>query len=127
MPDAAGIESVRCPPSGRMPAEDYYLYTGSRFKPLTLDSPSDDESPDSEDLYEVRIIDNDYNTYREVIDICMIALGITQEEAHRIAWEVDHLGSCVVAHASRASAEKLADIIRMIGIEVQVNRVRPDA
>jgi ATP-dependent Clp protease adapter protein ClpS len=123
MPDVTVIESDPRPLSGRIPAETYYLYTGSRFKPLTLDHSSKDESSDSDDLYEVRIIDNDYNTYREVIDICIIALGVTHDEAHRIAWEVDHLGSCVVAHASRSSAEELANVIRTIGIEVQVNRV----
>jgi ATP-dependent Clp protease adapter protein ClpS len=125
MPDAAGIESIPCPRSGRSKA--LYLYTGSGFKPLTLGNRSENESSDSDDLYEVRIIDNDYNTYREVIDICMIALGVAQEEAHRIAWEVDHLGTCVVAHASRPLAEELAYVIRTIGIEVQVNRVRLDA
>jgi hypothetical protein len=55
------------------------------------------------------------------MDIAMRALEVSEEEAYGIAWEVDHRGSCVVAHASLENAEALASIIRTIGIEVQVN------
>ncbi len=85
--------------------------------------PRKHEEPDSQDeeLYEVRIIDNDHNTYGEVIQITMLALGISEEKAFAVAWEVDHHGSCVVAHAAKEEAEEVAGIIRLIGIEVQVN------
>jgi len=71
----------------------------------------------------VRIIDNDHNTYQEVIEITMLALDIIEEDAYAIAWEVDHRGSCVVAHAPKEAAEAIASVIRVIGIEVNVNRI----
>ncbi len=99
-------------------------YTGRRFNPIRIKPKSrDEESPDDEQLYEVRIIDNDYNTYQEVIEITMVALEISEQEAYAVAWEVDHKGSCVVAHAPEQDAEAIAGIIRIIGIEVQVNPI----
>lgn len=83
----------------------------------------EEDSTDDEDLYEVRIIDNDYNTYGEVIYITMQALGISEEMALAIAWEVDHTGFCVVAEGPYPEAESVAQVIRTIGIEVQVNPV----
>lgn len=102
-----------------------YLYTGRRFFPIRVDShpPDDDRPPSDRQLYEVRIIDNDYNTYGEVMDISMLALQVSEDEAYAIAWEVDHKGSCVVAYAPREDAEAIASVIRIIGIEVQVNPV----
>jgi ATP-dependent Clp protease adapter protein ClpS len=85
--------------------------------------PRDEDSTDDEDLYEVRIIDNDYNTYGQVIHITMQALGISEEMAFAVAWEVDHTGFCVVAEGPYPEAEAVAQIIRTIGIEVQVNPV----
>jgi len=80
-----------------------------------------DAKRDEADLYEVRVIDNDYNTYQEVIEITMVALGITHAQAYVVAREVDLSGSCVVAHAPKEEAELIAGIIRSIGIEVRVN------
>jgi len=68
-------------------------------------------------------MDNDHNTYWEVMQITMLALGLTEDQAFAVAWEVDHAGSCVVAQAPLEEAEALARVIRMIGIEVQVNPV----
>ena len=107
----------------------YHLYTSRRFSPIRVDSrpPDSDRPPQDDELYEVRVIDNDYNTYQEVIDITMLALQVSDEEAYAIAWEVDHKGSCVVAYGPRNDAEAIASIIRIIGIEVQVNPVgNPD-
>lgn len=100
-----------------------HCYTKRGFDPVTKTrNPRDPQTPD-EELFEIRIMDNDHNTYREVMDITMIALGLTEEQAFAVAWEVDHLGSCVVAHAPKDDAEELARIIRAIGIEVQVNPI----
>ena len=85
--------------------------------------PRDEDSRDNEELYEVRVIDNDYNTYGQVIHITMEALGISEEMAFAIAWEVDHTGFCVVAEGPCPEAEAVAQVIRTIGIEVQVNPV----
>lgn len=76
-----------------------------------------------EDLYRVVIIDNDINTYQEVMDICMEALGISREEAFHIAVSVDNNGRAEVLHGSYAEAEYTAQIIRKIGIEVQVSKI----
>jgi len=104
-------------------------YTIRRVPPVGIGSePREDDSADVEDLYEVRIIDNEYNTYAEVMQITMEALGIGEEMAFAIAWEVDHVGSCAVAQGQYAEAEAVAQIIRTIGIEVQVNPVaRPSS
>lgn len=100
-------------------------YTTRRFDPLRLDDrPDDDDRPPESELYEIRIIDNDHNTYGEVMAVSMQALNVTEEEAYAIAWEVDHRGACVVAVAPREEAESIASIIRLIGIEVQVNPVK---
>ena len=108
--------------------EGFECYTTRRVAPIRLgDDPEDERSQDTRDLYEVRIIDNDHNTYQEVMEICMLALGVTEDEAFAIAWEVDHRGSCAVARAPRETAEAVADAIRVIGIEVQVNPLRSDA
>jgi ATP-dependent Clp protease adapter protein ClpS len=84
---------------------------------------SEDRETDDRQLFEVRIIDNDYNTYEEVIRVSMTALGINEAQAYAVAWEVDHYGSCVIALGPWEEAESVADIIRTIGIEVQVNPV----
>ena len=99
-----------------------YLYTGRRFSPVRVNSepPGDANHADDDEVYEVRVIDNDYNTYREVMDITMLALHIPEQEAYAIAWEVDHNGSCVVAYGPRRDAEEIASIIRTIGIVVEV-------
>jgi ATP-dependent Clp protease adapter protein ClpS len=99
-------------------------YTIRRFPPVGVGPrPPEDESKDSEGLYEVRIMDNDHNTYGEVMQITMQALDISEEMAFAIAWEVDHTGSCAVAQGPYADAEAIAQIIRTIGIEVQVNPI----
>jgi len=106
---------------GRLPV---FFYTGLRFPPVKVTAGTDpDENRDSSETYEVRIIDNDYNTYQEVIEITILALGVTWEQAYAIAWEVDHRGWCVVAHAALEDAQAIAAVIQTIGIEVEVNRV----
>jgi ATP-dependent Clp protease adaptor protein ClpS len=100
------------------------FYTGRRFSPIVV-SRGSDKDPRAEDkgIYEVRIMDNDYNTYDQVIRICMAALNINEAQAFVVAWEVDHYGSCAVAQGPYEEAESLAALIRTIGIEVQVNPV----
>jgi len=68
-------------------------------------------------------MDNDHNTYQEVMDVTMLALGIGTDDAYAVAWEVDHRGSCVVAVAPFEEADAVAAVIRTIGIEVRVNPV----
>ena len=98
-------------------------YVARRFQSRSLGSKDSDGKGSHEvsEVYEVRIIDNDYNTYQQVMDVSMLALGVSDDEAFTIAWEVDHNGFCVVAQGPYEEAKAVADIIRTIGIEVQVN------
>jgi len=70
--------------------------------------------------FQVRILDNPVNTYDEVIAVCARVLGVSLEEAFRIAYEVDHEGSCVVGAWPREEAEQIAAGIAVIGIEVKI-------
>ena len=80
-------------------------------------------SPESKgQLYSVRIIDNNVNTYEQVITITMRALGLTFEQAYSVAWTVDHEGSCQVCVAEEQEASRIANVIRTIGIEVEVEK-----
>ncbi len=68
----------------------------------------------------VIVFDNDANTFAEVIDILIEATGCTMEEASLETWEVHHLGRSVVHHGDQPECERVAAIIRRIGIEVGV-------
>jgi ATP-dependent Clp protease adapter protein ClpS len=71
----------------------------------------------------VRVLDNAWNTYEQVMRICVVALGCSAEEAYAIAWHIDHEGSAVVLEADRGTAEHVAGIIGTIGIEVRVEPI----
>ncbi len=75
-------------------------------------------------LFRVIIKDNDYNTYQQVMEICMEALSIGTEDAYRIALAVDHNGEAEVLQGPRSEADRVATIIRRIGIEVLVTPVQ---
>jgi ATP-dependent Clp protease adapter protein ClpS len=72
------------------------------------------------DRFYVVIIDNDTNTYEEVMEVCMKALSISELEAFQIALAVDHNGEAIVFEGTRSEAQMVADIISTIGIEVQL-------
>lgn len=78
------------------------------------------KKPGPQGLHRVLIYDNDLNTYQEVIDICMLALGVGIKTALQIALAVDYNGEAEVAHAPKDEAERIAGVIRGIGIEVRV-------
>jgi ATP-dependent Clp protease adapter protein ClpS len=101
-----------------------YVVRRFQSKSLTGKDPGAERSDSLSELYEVRIIDNDYNTYQQVMDVSMLALAVSEDEAFAIAWEVDHEGFCVVAQGPYAEAEAIAKTIRTIGIEVQVNLMK---
>ncbi len=70
--------------------------------------------------YIVIVYDNDKNTYEEVIGILCAATACSVNEAYIEAWEIDHLGKSVVHHGSLQECERVAAIIRQIGIRVDV-------
>ncbi len=71
----------------------------------------------------VVVYDNETNTYDEVVGILIEATGCTVEEAQLETWEVDHLGRSVVHHADKTECERVAAVIRRIGIEVAVKEL----
>jgi ATP-dependent Clp protease adapter protein ClpS len=85
--------------------------------------------PEREDLdtrrseqegYIVIVYDNDKNTWDEVVMILQKATGCTLEEAEIETWEVDNLGKSVVHHSGKEECDRVAGIIRTIGIRVEV-------
>lgn len=68
----------------------------------------------------VIVYDNDHNTWDEVVLILQKATGCTLEEAEMETWEVDNLGKSVVHQGSREECERVAGIVRTIGIHVEV-------
>ncbi len=70
--------------------------------------------------YIVVVYDNDYNTLDEVVRILRKATGCTMREAAIETWEIHHLGKSVVHHGEREECERVAGIIRTIGIRVEV-------
>ncbi len=78
-----------------------------------------------EPLLAVRVLDNAVNTYEQVMEVCCRALGVSLEQAYRMAHTIDHEGSCVVRVAPRDEAERVAEIIRAIGIEVRLEASPP--
>src|SRR5579883_3239878 len=72
--------------------------------------------------YVVIVYDNDHNTVDEVTLILQKATGCSLEEAAMETWEVHHLGKSVVHHADSEECERVAAIIRTIGIQVDVRQ-----
>ncbi|MBI3396734.1 MAG: ATP-dependent Clp protease adaptor ClpS [Spirochaetia bacterium] len=77
-------------------------------------------------IYRVIIIDNDWNTYDQVMRICIEALEVDVEHAYKIALAVDNNGRAEVARLPKLEADRVAGVIRTIGIEVQVLPVEND-
>jgi ATP-dependent Clp protease adaptor protein ClpS len=73
-----------------------------------------------EEGWVVVVFNNEHNTYLEVISILMQATGCTLEEAEIETWEVDHLGQSTVHHGGQEECERVAAVIRTIGIQVEV-------
>lgn len=75
-----------------------------------------------EPLWNVTVYNNDHNTYEEVMTVLQLATGCSVEEAYIETWEVDHLGASTVHRADEAECIRVADIIRVIGIRVEVTQ-----
>lgn len=70
--------------------------------------------------WHVVVYNNDTNTYEEVILILLLATHCTEEEAAIETWEIDHLGQSVVHIAGEEECQSVAEVIRTIGIKVEV-------
>ncbi len=71
----------------------------------------------------VIVFDNDVNTWDEVIGILCKATGCCVEEAEMETWEIHHQGKSIVHHAEREECERVAAVIRTIGIKVAVSEL----
>ena len=71
----------------------------------------------------VVVFNNDHNTFEEVTGILQQATGCTMQEAEMETWEVHHLGRSIVHHAECSECERVAGIIRTIGIRVEVSEL----
>jgi ATP-dependent Clp protease adaptor protein ClpS len=75
--------------------------------------------------FKVVVLNNDHNTFDEVIRVLMRAVpGMTREAAEGHANEIHVSGSTVPFTGPKERAEAVGAVIRTIGIEV---RVEPDA
>ena len=68
----------------------------------------------------VVVFNNDINTLEEVAKILQKATGCSLEHADEETWEIHNLGKSVVHHSSKMECLQVAEIIRTIGIDVQV-------
>ena len=93
-------------------------------KPGVIEEPAICESDAGErtDAWIVTVYDNEYNTYQEVMAILMIATQCSADEAYIETWEIDHLGKSVVHSGAQDVCSVVADIIRTIGIRVEVSQ-----
>jgi len=82
----------------------------------------DHTASDAPSEYLVVVWDNDYNTWEEVMEILQKATNCSPDEAYLETWEIHHLGKSVVHHASREECQRVARIIRTIGIKVTVEQ-----
>lgn len=71
--------------------------------------------------YVVTVFNNDHNTYEEVIDILIRATACPRDEAELETWEIDNLGRSVVHYGDQKECETAAEVIRQIGIRVEVS------
>ncbi len=88
--------------------------------PQIIDRPQIDDGSETGDFWVVTVYNNEYNTWDEVVDILIRATGCTHEEADMETWEIDNLGKSVVHHGERDVCETAAEVIRQIGIQVEV-------
>lgn len=81
----------------------------------------DVELPSKGESWIVTVYNNDHNTYDEVMMVLMISTNCSSEEAYIEAWEIDHYGQCVVHRADENECQGAAEVIRAIGIRVEVS------
>ncbi|RYG39751.1 ATP-dependent Clp protease adaptor ClpS [bacterium] len=90
--------------------------------PGVLELPSIDDGRTKRGDHVVVVFNNDVNTFEEVFEILIVATNCSVEEAEMETWEVDQLGKSVVHQADREICEEIAEIIRTIGIRVEVHQ-----
>jgi ATP-dependent Clp protease adapter protein ClpS len=91
--------------------------------PSIIEKPQIDDGSGSEtgDLWVETVFNNDYNTWDEVVNILIKATGCSLNEAEMETWEIDNLGKSVVHHGEKDECHSAAEVIRQIGIRVEVS------
>lgn len=79
------------------------------------------ESREKDRGWLVTAFDNSDNTYEEVMTILMIATACDVDEAFCETWEIDNLGRSVVHISNADDCERVAQVIRKIGMRVEVS------
>lgn len=90
--------------------------------PATIELPeATDGSTSGGAFFVVTVFNNDHNTYDEVVDILIRATACARDEAELETWEIDNLGKSVVHYGDQEECEGAAEVIRQIGIRVEVS------
>ncbi len=84
------------------------------------DLDADQRPIERQDHWVVVVYDNDFNTVPQVIGVLIAATKCSLTEAEIETWEIHHLGKSVVHHGDRPECERVAGVIRTIGIRVEV-------
>ena len=64
----------------------------------------------------------DCHTYAQVIKQLMLAIGCSQDQAYELAWIVDHHGRASVYFGEKPECERVARILRDIGLLAEVEQ-----
>ena len=99
---------------------DMPVITPERVTPTRPRWDEDYDTPTKRGGHLVIVYDNDVNTYDDVVEVLLKATDCSLEEAEIETWEVDHLGKSVVHHGGKEECNRVAGIIRTIGIRVEV-------
>ncbi len=91
-----------------------------RVTPILPDREDLDSHRNNSEGWIVIAYDNDINTWNEVVSILCRATSCTEEEANIETWEIDNLGKSVVHHGSQEECQRAANVIRTIGMRVEV-------
>lgn len=86
---------------------------------ITLPELHIDHSTAKQEEWQVIVFNNDVNTYEEVMTVLMLATACDAEEAYIETWEVDHYGQASVHRAPEDECNRVAEVIRAIGITVE--------
>lgn len=111
-------ESSQNPPGGK-PAQK----PGMPAPAPEPDVESGERSDTGGEGYRVLLFNDEIHTAEEVVAQLVKALRCPMEDAFEIMSRAHHNGRAVVTIASRDEAERVAGVLREIGLGVQVDRV----
>ncbi len=60
------------------------------------------------------------HTYDQVIEVLIVAICCTREEAYEFAWTVDHHGQASVYHGEQSECQRVMLVLRGAGLRAEV-------